>query len=404
MKRFFSIIKLVLRVKISFTEPKENKLIVFDDESIEYLKPVIPLKKYFVMKNRVDNINKIYLSLGIFKRFIKNYNGNIMTAYLLSLIEIIRPKVIITFIDNSIKFSDLAKLLHKEIKFIAIHNAYRFGIIENDYLFKKKLIKTNLNKRLFIPKLLVYGKCDIDIFKKYKIKVNEFLNVGCLRLANAMNYLTKNKIKIKKNRYDVCVISDTTWLAHFLNFKREHANSGKYLEEGTALMVKHTINYCLSHKKKFIFVLKNKKNDLRRQNQELNFYKKYLSKKEFDFLKSNSNKNQTSLFASYAIMLRSKVVIGTISTMLGENLALGRKILACNFSRIKILDFPVKGICFINNQSYQVFEKRLSYILNLSKKNYLQKLNKSKNYIVNYDKQISTIKLIKFQISKAIKN
>ena len=119
--------------------------------------------KYFVMKNRVDNINKIYLSLGILKRFIKNYNGNIMTAYLLSLIEIIRPKAIITFIDNSIKFSDLAKLLHKEIKFIAIHNAYRFEIMENDYLFKKKLIKINLNKRLFIPKLLVYGKCDIDI-------------------------------------------------------------------------------------------------------------------------------------------------------------------------------------------------------------------------------------------------
>ena len=51
-------------------------------------------------------------------------------------------------------------------------------------------------------------------------------------------------------------------------------------------------------------------------------------------------------------MLQSNVAIGTISTMLGEYLALGGKILACNFSKIGILDYPIKGICFIKNSNF----------------------------------------------------
>ena len=31
-----------------------------------------------------------------------------MTAYLVSLLEVIKPKAVVTFIDNSEKFSDLA--------------------------------------------------------------------------------------------------------------------------------------------------------------------------------------------------------------------------------------------------------------------------------------------------------
>ena len=143
------------------------------------------------MQDRINDIDKIYLSFKIFKLFLRNYNGNIKTSYFVSLLQIIKPKAVITFIDNSIKFSDLAKILNKEIKFIAILNAYRLEIIENDYLYKKKLIKINLNKRFYIPKLLAYGQCDIDIYKKYKIKVKKFVKVGNVRLANALEYIKK---------------------------------------------------------------------------------------------------------------------------------------------------------------------------------------------------------------------
>lgn len=403
MKRFFSIIKFILRVKIILNEPKNYKLVIFDGESLTEIKSVIPKIDYFVMQDRINDIDKIYLSFKIFKLFLRNYNGNIKTSYFVSLLQIIKPKAVITFIDNSIKFSDLAKILNKEIKFIAILNAYRLEIIENDYLYKKKLIKINLNKRFYIPKLLAYGQCDIDIYKKYKIKVKKFVKVGNVRLANALEYIKKKKIKLKRFRYDVCVMSDTTSNAHFLNIEKKNAESGKYVEDGAVYTVKYSINYCIKHKKKFIFVLKTNTSNKKGQIDELNFYKKFLTENEFNFLISNTTKNKTGLFVSHITMFQSNIAIGTISTMLGEYLGLGGKILACNFTKMKVLDYPIKGICFIRNPNFEQFEKKLTNILSVNKKKYFSKLNKSKNYIVAHDKKYSPISLIKKEIMNAIK-
>ena len=403
IKKFFLIIKVLLRSKIVFKEPKKNKLVVFDKESSDELKPIIKDKVYFLMRNRSHQINKIYLTFGLIKRFIKNYNGNLMTSYLVSLLEVIKPKVVLTFIDNSFKFSDLAKLLEKKIKFIAIQNAYRFDIIENDYLFKKKLTNINLNRRLYSPNLLCLGQHDVDIYKKYKIKLKKIIKVGSLRLANALQYIKRNKVKLKLFRYDVCVISDTTSKAHFLNLKRKEKNSGRHLDKGMADTVQYAVRYCMKHKKKFIFAIKNKEIGQINQKEELNFYKKYLTNDEYNFLILNINKNRTGQYASYIAMFQSRVTVSSISTMLGENLALGGKILACNFTKLGILDFPIKGICFTKNANYSKFEKKLTNIFLTSKKKYFSKLKERRNYIINYNKKVSTIQMIENEIKQALK-
>ena len=51
-----------------------------------------------------------------------------MTAYLASLLEIIRPVVILTSIDNSLKFFDLARILEKKMNFLAIKNSARYDL------------------------------------------------------------------------------------------------------------------------------------------------------------------------------------------------------------------------------------------------------------------------------------
>ena len=403
MKRFFLIIRLIFRTKIILKEPKNYKLVIFDDESLSDIKTVISKINYFIMQNRIVRINKIYISLKIFRLFIKNYKGNMMTSYLVSLLEVIKPKTVITFIDNSEKFSDLAKILSKKIKFIAIQNAYRFDIIESDYLFKKKLTNINLNRRLYIPNLLCLGQHDVDIYKKYKIKLKKIIKVGSLRLANALQYIKRNKVKLKLFRYDVCVISDTTSKAHFLNLKRKEKNSGRHLDKGMADTVQYAVRYCMKHKKKFIFAIKNKEIGQINQKEELNFYKKYLTNDEYNFLILNTNKNRTGQHASYIAMFQSRVTVSSISTMLGENLALGGKILACNFTKLGILDFPIKGICFTKNANYSKFEKKLTNIFLTSKKKYFSKLKERRNYIINYNKKVSTIQMIENEIKQALK-
>ena len=75
-------------------------------------------------------------------------------------------------------------------------------------------------------------------------------------------------------------------------------------------------------------------------------------------------------YKTYKIMCKSKVVVGTMSTMLRENLILNGKTLACNFTKTEIFDFPIKGICYLKNNNYFVFEKRLKHILKIDKKIY----------------------------------
>ena len=115
MRRYFSILKLFLKAKFIFKNPTKHELVIFDDESFADLKNFIHNYNFFILQSRIENINKIYFSFKILKYFLKNFNGNVMTAYLASLLEIINPKVVLTYIDNSLKFHDLARILDKKM-------------------------------------------------------------------------------------------------------------------------------------------------------------------------------------------------------------------------------------------------------------------------------------------------
>ena len=94
-------------------------------------------------------------------------------------------------------------------------------------------------------------------------------------------------------------------------------------------------------------------------------------------------------------MFQSKVVVGTTSTLLRENLAIGGKILSCNLLPTNIYNFPVQGICSIKNCTFEEFEKKLLQIYSISEKDYFSKLSKDKCYAVEYDEKVSTIEILK---------
>ena len=119
-KKNFLKIKKIFSLKFYFQNPGPHQLVIFDDESIFDLRHVINDFNYFVLKTRIENITEVYISPLIIFRLIKNYRGNLWTSYLITLIEIINPKVVLTFIDNSIKFHEVAKFLEKKIIFCAI--------------------------------------------------------------------------------------------------------------------------------------------------------------------------------------------------------------------------------------------------------------------------------------------
>ena len=205
------------------------------------------------------------------------------------------------------------------------------------------------------------------------------------------------KKKIKRYFSDICLISDIYSWDDIFNIYNPR------LEKGIINLTKFVINFSIKHNLKLTIALRSYRNDKANFNREINFYKRYLTKIEYNFLsKSFFYRKEKNKFSTYELMKGSEVVVGSISTMLRENLIMDGKILACNLTPINIFDFPLKGLCFIKNCNYRVFEKRLLKIINLSKKEYFSQINK--NYIVDYNKNISTIEKVNNKLDLFLKN
>ena len=97
-------------------------------------------------------------------------------------------------------------------------------------------------------------------------------------------------------------------------------------------------------------------------------------------------------------MLNSNLTIAMMSTLLRENLALRGKVLACNFTNNKIWDFPIQGICSLNNLNFEKFEKRVLKLLSISYRNYILNLKTKPKYLIYFSKSNSTLDLLKKRI------
>lgn len=389
MKKLIIFFNILLRVKLTFKTPKHCKLVLFDDESIIDLPNVLDGYEYFILPARHYKLKKIYFSPKVIAGFIKNYNGNIFTSYLVTILRIISPKVVLTWSHNLLKFHDVSRILKNDMEFLAIQNGAFYDFKKNKRSYEVGTSHFDINKRFHVPNLLCFGQFEIDEFKRFKVDVGKFYKVGSLRLENALNHISENKEKeFDLPSYDLCMISDA-----FISGMDERFKIPK-MEEGIAKLTRYVINFSIKNNKKTVFALK--RIDKKEREDEINFYKKYLTLEEFNYFSKNFLDRKNNRHQSYVVMLKSKVLIGTVTTMLRERLALGKKILACNFSPTDLWDFPIEGACTINNDcDYDTFEKKLLHVDSADDKNYFKDIATDKNYLMEFDKNIATSKKIK---------
>ena len=403
LKKIILLFKLILRSKFILKTPATYDLVVFDKESVRDLN--ICLKKYnfFVLQTRFEFTDKIYFSLWILKKIIKNYSkGNLYTVYLISLIELINPKVVITTIDNSLKFSEISKILEKKINFIAIQNANRIDFIEMNYLYNTKKFNNNFLEKYYIPNFFCFGDYERELYKQFNIKVKNFLPVGSLRLANYFYHTQKEEnINLEKYNSDICLVSEIYNSDHAKHDMIQSKISETInVEKGLVKNVKYTIKFCIKNNMRLIIAGKrDKKYNALPHQDEIKFYKNNLEKKEFDYFQRSYLERDADNFSSYKAVLNSKVAVGNCTTLLIEKLGTGGKILSCNLIKGDIYNFPINGICLLNNCSYEEFEKRLFEIYSMSKENFFLKIDKKPDYVMKFNKNNSTINIIREKLS-----
>ena len=381
-KRIKFLLLFFFKVKIIFKLPKKNKIILFDSETYNDTKILLKKYKHFILEERLEHFNKFYLNLEVIKYFFSYYKGSVKLAYLSAIIKVVEPKVVITFIHNSINFSELAKVFHPNVNFVAIQNGQSYDI-------------PSISKRIFLPNFFCFSKYQIDFYKKYKVKVINFYPVGSLRLSNFLKQ-SKNFLKKKNYLFDICFIVD-----HLIHEFENNIVLKKKKDLGK--LTKYIVRFCIKNKLNLITLYK-----YSRSKQKLivlqKILKKVLNEKEYNFFLESLKKKFHSNHSSYKTISSSKVLCGYGSTLFLEKVAMGGKIIHCNFSGQKIYDFPDNGICSLKDCSFLLFEKRLKKIFNMSYINYFKGFNKDKNYSIFINKKISTIKLIQEKIDKFIIN
>jgi len=405
MINFFKKITLLIKkiltreVKINYGIPKDIKIVVYNSDSISQLRYILEEDKFIILDSNLNQIKEIYFSFKLFLVIFTNFfKYRLSKNYFYSILKVIDPKIVLTGVGNHTIFYELAKLLEDKIDFIAVQNARRSDFERNDYDFKKKINPKNLNSETYIPHFFCFGQYEIDSASYFNININKFYKVGSINTSNFFYYLKKNQKKIIKNKFDLCLISEP----QFGENKRYAADG---VEEGYGLMANYTAKFAKKFNHKFTFAVKRYKysklypTDLFKS--EMNFFKRYMEKDNFEYLLKNINLKE-NFFSSYSAIFQSKVAVGTQSTLLRDKIGVGEKILSCNLTGLQIQDFPLSGICTINNCSYEQFEQRLNEILNISTEEYFNRIDKDKKYVMEFQNQYGAIEAVKKGIDKIL--
>ena len=293
IKKFFSILKILSKIKFRFDFPSSKKILLFDETHSISLKKIIKIN-FNILKVRDEK--EIYF--WIFLKQIIYFDFKFIT-YCKNYIKFISPKILITFIDTNREFYEL-KNFFKKINFISIQDGCR--VEKNTMFYNKAYIKSQ--------KL----ECDNSfVFNKYYIKeYQRIIKSNYHVLGNFKNNLIQ--INRKKRNKNFLFISQ---------YSKNHKRNLKFIKK-----LANLINLYLSMSNKKIYILLRYKENLG-QNEEKNFYKKIFQSKCIF-------KRNTHYAKSYELLDEFENIIFLYSTLGFE--AIARKKKVAIFSPIKNFD------------------------------------------------------------------
>jgi hypothetical protein len=385
---------------LSFSCEKYKDIIIFDEVNSSLIKKVIPDNhSHSIYKTRPIKIAitfkiilnfflnlkliKIFEQFSSNKGFLKNILWQFLCIYIKSYIEIVKPKAVITSIDNCTKFAWLSKHI-KNIPFIAIQNGFRLSYDLNNNLYH-------------CQHLFCFGDFEVENFPKREWTVDNFYPVGSAFAS--MNFEDKYGDMIHKNEFDILVVS--CW--------RGNIGFGQDVQDSMNAMRLFDLEFAAYLKKrnlKAAVILRSERNsdqwvmpEIRSSEED---YFKSIYEDTIEIIDTNF-----SIKNIYPLMEKSKMVIsGFCSTSLLEAFGIGKKILYCDYTNQSkyFCDFD-PAITFTKNKNspMDTLEKRLDELIDMPSPEYKKCYSELMKYYQSSDKSIPTHEIIKMNIDRIIK-
>jgi|GEM_PF-3586017 len=361
------------RVLLSSPEPCD--VLIFDECNSQYVRRVIN-KKYSIS---IFNMRPedIFFGMGVMVQFAKellrfslkevreHHRGFLYSVfkqvyyiYLKACLELIKPKAVITFIDNSSTFGWLAKHCDN-FPFIAIQNGSRLSYAANP------------NSGFYVPHYFCFGTHEQNLFPKLGYKVDHFYPVGSL--VASLHLAPKEQVEEK---YDLLIVS--TWRGDigFEQDVQDTMRSMKIMDRLLARYIKdNNINAAVIYRAE-------------RNSEHWIIPELGISEEEYyQEIYSDSIKHIETNFSErniFPLMQKSQLIVSCLSTAGIEAYGLGKKLLYCNFTGTDLYHQDIAKEILTTNSKYKNFSEKLNSIYKLGYKDYINTNKELMKYYMSY--------------------
>ena len=297
----------------SWSFPKRSELLIYDKSSVRHLEPFMNTSRATVFDTSLYSINVWAMLRGI------RYGRPCMQTYLYGYIAIVKPKVIITLIDNSLPFYFINHRFPKATT-IAIQNGRRdnFGRKPNTGFLDLLQIDRGWGKPT-ISHYCMFGEAEISLLNKY-IHAN-FIATGNLQNNSypqqPLTPRARPKISFVSSHPNLSHDLSTTAISHdtYMHIGNRTISFFEYyrIEREVARVVGQ---YCAENNLDFHIVGKRPETTP----QEHAFYAEALGEIPFTFHPCSTEG------ASYPRLLDSDVVVTVDSTIAYELFGRGKRV------------------------------------------------------------------------------
>ena len=355
---------------LEFRPPKRKKIVIFDGHGSEHVSMCLPKKSYVILHTRYEKINFFILFKCLLNLKFKYRD------YLKEFINYVKPKILLTYIDNNYFFYQIK---FKFLKKISLQNGHRTESLQ-DFFYQIKNKKLNLNSDFIFLHCHSIGK----LYQKYiKTSIKVF---GSFR---------SNLTKISKKKiYTLGYVS--TWRSTNLQHRLYKDYTWEDWLETDKILLRNLKMFCENKKIKLHVI--GCANEKESEKEKL-FYDEMLGRK-YSFIPNNNKRNVYSLADKF------KALVGNDSTLLYENFGRGNK---TAFFAYRSKEYPFNtrkfgwpgnikedGNFWTTKKDLGSFSKTLDYVLKCEKKNWEKNYKKYYPHVMSYDANNSKFsKLIK---------
>jgi len=366
LKGLRATLRILLNARITFAKPQHKKIVIFDKDLSDFVTKYLDKKNVSILDirfryNKGENLN-LYILLKMLLSF-KFSSSDYFKIYL----NIVKPKLLLTLIDNTTTFWKL-KSFYPKAKTMIIQNAFR-GMVKFDVLANIETYKKN--KNYMCDYILTYNKVVGDKYKSF-LK-GEVVPIGSFR-SNSVKINNESKI------YDLLFVS---------MFKKNHSGYQEML--GNFIKLFNNIKKYSKEKNYKLNILGSKTTEIE---EEKAFYKDIFSNLEFNFIPQAKNRK------TYEIVDKAKILISIDSSLGYESAIRGNKVafIAIN-NRADDLEgsyrfgWPEnkdrKGSFWTDNTSYDEFFRVMNFLDTVDHQDYLSLINKELQNLIEYNSQNS---------------